>query len=230
MSEQTEAPKLNLYQKIHAVMQDVEYIEKDSKVEFKTTKYKAVSEEAVTTAVRNALVKYGLVILPVEQEHSKDGTITTVDVKYKIIDIDTGNHEIVVSSGTGADTQDKGVGKAMTYSYKYMLLRTFAIPTGEDPDRVSSAELDEKQKPSNNGSNKPSNTGGGKPVGGGNLATENQLNFVNDLLNKKATREMPRKQLYEHLKHNLGTQLEMEEWTFAIARKAIELLQALKSA
>ena len=35
---------------------------------------------------------------------------------------------------------------AMTYSYKYMLLRTFAIPTGEDPDKISSAETDEKIK------------------------------------------------------------------------------------
>ena len=40
--------------------------------------------------------------------------------------------------------QDKGVGKAMTYAYKYMLLRTFAIPTGEDPDKISSAETDKK--------------------------------------------------------------------------------------
>jgi hypothetical protein len=34
----------------------------------------------------------------------------------------------------------------MTYSYKYLLLRTFAIPTGEDPDKISSAELDAKEK------------------------------------------------------------------------------------
>lgn len=26
----------------------------------------------------------------------------------------------------------------MTYAYKYLLLRTFAIPTGDDPDKVSS--------------------------------------------------------------------------------------------
>ena len=49
-----------------------------------------------------------------------------------------------MSSGTGVDTQDKGVGKAMTYAYKYLLLRTFAIPTGEDPDKISSAELDDR--------------------------------------------------------------------------------------
>jgi hypothetical protein len=140
----SEAKKL--YQKISLVMQDVAYLNKDDKVEFGNTKYKAISEEKVTQSVRAALIKHGLVILPIEQEHSRDGTLSTVNTKYKIVDIETGDFEIIVSSGTGADTQDKGVGKAMTYSYKYLLLRTFAIPTGEDPDKISSAELDEKQR------------------------------------------------------------------------------------
>ena len=34
----------------------------------------------------------------------------------------------------------------MTYAFKYMWLRTFAIPTGEDPDKVSSDELDDLQR------------------------------------------------------------------------------------
>lgn len=142
----TEEVKLNLYQKIHAVMQDVEYLKKDDKISFGNTNYKAISEEKVTSTIRDSLIKNKLVILPVEQEHSREGTLSTVNTKYKIVDIETGESEIIVSSGTGADTQDKGVGKAMTYSYKYLLLRTFAIPTGEDPDKISSAELDEKQQ------------------------------------------------------------------------------------
>lgn len=135
-----------LYQKISAVMKDVEYLSKDDKVEFNNTKYKAISEEKVTSTVRESLIRHGLVILPVKQLHKREGTLSTVDTEYKIIDIDTGAFEIIVSSGTGADTQDKGVGKAMTYAYKYLMLRTFAIPTGEDPDKISSAELDEKQR------------------------------------------------------------------------------------
>lgn len=127
-------------------MRDVEYLSKDDKVEFGNTKYKAISEEKVTSTLRTSLIKNGLVILPFEQEASKSGNISFVNTKYKIIDIETGKFEVLASSGEGADTQDKGVGKAMTYAYKYMLLRTFAIPTGEDPDKVSSAELDEKQK------------------------------------------------------------------------------------
>ncbi|MFB6364267.1 ERF family protein [Paenibacillus elgii] len=138
--------KAQLYKKIHQVMQEVKYLQKDDKVEFGNTKYKAISEEKVTMTVRDSLIKNGLIIIPIEQTHSREGSLSTVDVKYKIVDIDTGEYEIATSSGTGADTQDKGVGKAMTYSYKYLLLRTFAIPTGDDPDKISSAELDDQQR------------------------------------------------------------------------------------
>lgn len=136
----------NLFQKISQVMQDVSYLSKDDSIAFGTTKYKAISEEKVTSTLRTSLINNGLVIIPIEQEASKVGNISAVNTKYKIIDIDTGQFEILASSGEGADTQDKGVGKAMTYAYKYMLLRTFAIPTGEDPDKISSAELDDKDK------------------------------------------------------------------------------------
>lgn len=145
---------MNIFEKINAVMKEIEYLTKDDKVEFGTTKYKAISEEKVTTAVRNELVKQGIVILPVEQQSENKELIrtdksvnmlTSVHVKYRIQNIEDVNDYIEVeSNGTGVDTQDKGVGKAMTYAYKYMLLRTFAIPTGEDPDKISSAETDEK--------------------------------------------------------------------------------------
>jgi hypothetical protein len=147
---------MNIFQKINEVMKNIEYLTKDDKVEFANTKYKAISEEKVTTAVREQLVKQGIVILPIEQQSSNKELIRTdksvnmlteVHVRYRIQNIDDVNDYIEVeSNGTGVDTQDKGVGKAMTYSYKYMLLRTFAIPTGEDPDKISSAETDEKMK------------------------------------------------------------------------------------
>ena len=148
--------KAGLYKKMLAVMKDVEYLQKDDQVKYKEVNYKAISEEKVTSAVRASLVKNELVIFPVEQEHSKEGMLTTVNTRYKIVDTETGEAEFIVSSGTGVDTQDKGVGKAMTYSYKYLLLRTFAIPTGDDPDKVSSEELTDKLK------------GNGKPSGQGN--------------------------------------------------------------
>ena len=144
----------NIFQKINEVMRNIEYLTKDDKVEFGTTKYKAISEEKVTTAVRDQLVRIGIVIIPIEQESENKELIrtdksvnmlTSVHVRYRIQNIDDVNDFIEVeSNGTGVDTQDKGVGKAMTYAYKYMLLRTFAIPTGEDPDKISSVETDKK--------------------------------------------------------------------------------------
>lgn len=138
--------KVQLYQKMLNVYKAVDYLQKDDQVKFGQTNYKAISEEKVTSTVRAALVENGLIVFPIEQEHKKEGNLSTVDVKYKLVDTETGEYEIIVSSGTGADTQDKGVGKAMTYAFKYLFLRTFAIPTGEDPDKVSSAELDEKER------------------------------------------------------------------------------------
>lgn len=145
---------MNIYEKISEVMKRVEYLTKDDKVEFGTTKYKAISEEKVTTIIRKELVDLGIVILPVMQESQITELIRTeksvnqradVHTKYRIQNIEDVNDFIEVeSNGSGVDTQDKAIGKAMTYAYKYMLLRTFAIPTGEDPDKISSAETDNK--------------------------------------------------------------------------------------
>ncbi|ULT55431.1 ERF family protein [Neobacillus drentensis] len=210
MTEQVEVKEevkpLNLFQKIHAVMKDIEYLNKDDLISFNNTKYKAISEEKVTSTVRAALLKYGLVIMPVEQEHHKEGNLSTVNTKYKIVDIDTGQYETIVSSGTGTDSQDKGVGKAMTYSYKYLLLRTFAIPTGEDPDKISSAELDAKEQPK--------------------LASDKQLNLITNLLNKKVTEKWSFDTLYQNLKGKVGADNDMENWTMSEAKKAIDILQA----
>jgi len=143
---------MSVHKKILAVMQDIEYLRKDDEVSFANTRYKGLSEEKVTAAVRTSLVKNGLIVFPIAQVHhrepigEKTAMLTTVDVTYRFVDTEDDSSIEVVSSGTGVDTQDKGVGKAMTYCYKYLFLRTFAIPTGDDPDKISSAELDDKQK------------------------------------------------------------------------------------
>lgn len=135
---------MNIYQKMHEVMKNIEYLNKDDAVSYGSTKYRAMSEEKVTMTVRKELIKQGLVVFPIEQSVTKDGNLTTTNTTYKMVNVEKPDEFVLLaSSGQGADTQDKGVGKAMTYSFKYMLLRTFAIPTGEDPDKVSSDQLDD---------------------------------------------------------------------------------------
>lgn len=149
---------MNLYQRISAVMKDVEYLAKDDSVETGGGKsYRAISEEKVTSVIRASLIKNGIVIIPVSIEHARTderviafdkyakkdvervNRISSADVTYRIQNVDEpADFILAVSAGTGVDTQDKGIGKALTYAYKYLLLRTFAIPTGDDPDKVSS--------------------------------------------------------------------------------------------
>lgn len=137
----------SLHEKMLEVMKAIEYLCKDDTVEYKTTKYKAMSEEKVTSTVRAELIKQGIVVYPIKQTVEKEGNITTTNTEYRMVNVDDPlDYVDLASSGQGADTQDKGVGKAMTYSFKYMLLRTFAIPTGEDPDKIASEQIDDENK------------------------------------------------------------------------------------
>ena len=148
-----------VYEKIQQVMGSVNYLNKDGFVETGKGKgYKALTDEKVLAAVRPALVSAGLVILPVKMEQQRtdeqvkayDGStktnrITDVSVTYRIINVSNPDDFVeVVSSGTGVDTQDKGVGKAMTYAKKYAILNSFLIPSGEDTDQISSDKYTEQ--------------------------------------------------------------------------------------
>ena len=158
--EQQDRPTPNLLQRIIKVMSAIEHLKKDDEVNTGKGSYKAITEEKVTSTVRTEMIKNGITILPIKIEHLRHDTIvkdkygnekvhqlTTANVTYLMSNADNATDSIeVVSSGTGVDTQDKGIGKALTYAYKYLLLRSFAIPTGEDPDKISSDTLDEEYK------------------------------------------------------------------------------------
>jgi hypothetical protein len=149
---------MNLAQKISAVMTDVQYLTKDDRVDTGAGKsYRAITEEKVTSVVRASMIKNGIVMFPTQMQssienetvHTAKGDrvnrITHVDVVYRMVNTEDPTDYIdIASCGTGVDTQDKGSGKAMTYAYKYALLRTFAIPTGDDPDKIASDVYTEK--------------------------------------------------------------------------------------
>ncbi len=137
---------MNIYEKIHEIYKAVQRLEKDDRVSFGQTKYKALSEAKVTSIMREQMNKQKLIVYPIEQSWTRIGNITHVDVKYRMVNTENPEEFIeIMSCGDGADTQDKGSGKAMTYAFKYMWLRTFAIQTGEDPDIICNEELEAKQ-------------------------------------------------------------------------------------
>jgi hypothetical protein len=135
--------KLNLHQRIRAIMADVTHLVKDGTIAFKQVSYKAVTEEMVTSTVRKALIEHGVTCVPTGNiEWNQVGTLNTIIMNYQLTNVDDPTDILIVPTiGQGADTQDKGTNKAMTGAFKYLLLRTFNIPTGDDPDKVSSNEL-----------------------------------------------------------------------------------------
>lgn len=128
--------ELNIYQRMLAIMADVGYVQKENKTI--NNQYRFVSHDAVTAKIRVALIRHGVLAVPSIIKRERDGNITEIDIVVKYINVDN-PVEIVeaVSSGSGIDKQDKGIGKAMSYAVKYNLLKTFCLETGDDPERDS---------------------------------------------------------------------------------------------
>lgn len=137
--------------KLLAVMSEVNYIKKDKKNEFH--KYNYASEKAIKEALHPALVKHGVLFLPIACDVLSDIEIITskgnkerlmtIRFAYRFVDAETGEFFEAYSMGTGTDSSDKSVYKALSGAIKYALTGTFLIPTGDDPE---SDEGGQKQK------------------------------------------------------------------------------------
>jgi len=148
-----------LAMKLYNVMCATEALEKNLTVG-KNTKgeYKAIGEASVLNMIKPLFKEYKLLIVPVEgniTEHvdrtiaySKEGTrsITQLKVYFDIIDVETGESTRIVGFGNGADSQDKGSGKAFTYALKTALQKSFMLFSGEDTDNTHSDEITQQSQ------------------------------------------------------------------------------------
>ena len=147
---------MGLYSKMLAIMEDSEALSKDMQVGGGSFGYKAVSEATVLNLIKPLLKKHKVVIFPTsvqsEERHDTHMTkkgettrlMTCINVQWKIVDTESGESDTLASIGNGADTQDKGSGKAFTYAYKAMLQKTFCLFSGEDTDNTHSKDMDDK--------------------------------------------------------------------------------------
>lgn len=127
-------PTKNIYQRLHAVMQEVEYVQKEAKKV--NNQYSFVSHDGVTAKVRPSFVKHGIVYHPVDLVQTVNGNRTEATFKVRFVNVDFPDDFVDVPTfGYGIDPQDKGPGKAMSYGVKYALLKTLGLETGDDPER-----------------------------------------------------------------------------------------------
>lgn len=135
----------NIFQRINAVMQEIDYIKKDKKVSGGGANYAAVSHDQVIAMVRDSLVKHGIVYYPeqinstvlVARDKSKDIAMMLYEGEYNIhfVNIDDGADRLTVRIvGHANDNGDKAPGKAVTYATKSAILKVFAIETGENDE------------------------------------------------------------------------------------------------
>ena len=131
-------------------MEDVKSLKKDGKAEFGSTKYRYLSEAKTTAMLREQLIKHKLIILPIAVEEKREEKITIGLYTYKLVNAENPEEYIILQSGgQGHDSADKGSGKASSYAYKYLMWRTFAIPSNDDPDQITSDEIEAEQKKDN---------------------------------------------------------------------------------
>jgi len=135
---------LNIYQRMNAVMKEVTYIKKRERKQ--GMQYNFVSHDDVSSLMHMPLANHGIMPIPhvisyviTENKHS-------IQLTVDFINIDKPDEKITVEGwGYALDTQDKGYGKAMSYAYKYILLKTFVLESG-DEDEVD-AYQDKKEEP-----------------------------------------------------------------------------------
>jgi hypothetical protein len=155
----SEEKKLNLFEKIQLVGDEIRNLEKGLTVGSGNYTYKAVGDLDVTLAVKDAEKKYRLVSIPIKQELVSSEVLKTID-KYnkekiqfvdnikmtlRIVDLEDAEKFIDIESfGKGIDSGDKGFGKASTYARKYALLNAYKIATGEDPDKDKSETIQQE--------------------------------------------------------------------------------------
>lgn len=158
-----EIKDMNIFEKMLNITNEISNVNKNLTVGEGKSKYKAVGEADVLKAVKELEFKYRVYSYPVNREvlestmytttnsygDEKNNIFSRIKTTYRFVNIDNKDDYLeTITFAEGIDTQDKGSGKAMTYSDKYALMKSYKIITGEDPDQNPSEDgkkLDKKK-------------------------------------------------------------------------------------
>lgn len=133
-----------LWKKIHAVQTQASYVSKDTTAQMGSATKKVASIEAVLDVYLPLCKEHGITVIPVKidiinreyraDKYGKSELHLLVMLRYRVVDIDTGeSHEFDIIS-YGVDAQDKATGKLLTYGLKYAYAQLFSSRKGDDPD------------------------------------------------------------------------------------------------
>lgn len=194
----------NIYQRINAVMNDCDYLQKKDAQQGKGIKY-----DEVIAMLRVHLIKHGIVLVirqtSMEMLVAVDGTKQKVfqgKFEMDIVNMDK-PEEIVTHTAYahGMDGGDKAPGKLHTYAVKNMLVKGFGLETGEDEE--SRAEKIEKTKTIDISSqNSLANAIDGDDVLWANLCNAYKITQLSQILISKEKEIAQRIRAYREAKKN----------------------------
>lgn len=143
----TKTDKMNLYQKLLKIQQEIKGLGKDGK----SFGYQYVTGTKALEHIKPLMNDLGLLLQPEvtgftnerQDYHAKSGAkseiLTKVDMLFTWIDCETGEKLPCKWGANGMNDWEKGFGSALTYGERYFLLKFFHIATDEDdidnPDR-----------------------------------------------------------------------------------------------
>ena len=137
------AAPVSLVTKLSQVQFVVDRIKKRGRNDFH--KYDYATEADIVQCVRKELASRHVMLVPsvqkwaIQELPSKAGKdrdpLMILDMTFTFLDGDSNEQISKPWVGVGQDNGDKGCYKAMTGAEKYFLLKTFLIPTGDDPER-----------------------------------------------------------------------------------------------
>lgn len=135
----------SLVKKLSDVMKTVKRIPKRGRNDFHGYDY--ATEADIVDAIRDELAARNVMCIPrtvkqirtnVERQTkqgSKTAMLLDLEMVFTFMDGDSGEVLECPWMGCGEDSGDKALYKAMTGADKYFLMKTFLIPTGDDPEK-----------------------------------------------------------------------------------------------
>jgi hypothetical protein len=147
MSDETVPQQRSLVKKLCRIMKAVGYLQKTGRNQ--KQEYNYATEADVAEMLRDKLAEENVFIFPncVRNERTrierpgynagefKVSYATDVEMEWTFEDGDSGETRVCKIPGSSETPGDKGVYVAQTGSEKYLLMKAFLIPTGDDPER-----------------------------------------------------------------------------------------------
>lgn len=144
MTEAIAAVKPSLVRKLCNVMGAIDRVAKTGHNKFHNYDY--ATESDITAAVRGEMATQGVMLITtiksvdwqaVETKSGGKERFCTLAIICRFMDADSADVIEVEGQGQGQDPGDKALFKALTGAVKYVLLKQFLIPTGNDPEAES---------------------------------------------------------------------------------------------